>query len=34
MQFGVSVLNGFTFGLGMIIAAFVMRWIFHVGFCS
>jgi len=34
MQQGLQVLNGFCFGLGLIVAAFVMRFIFHVGFCA
>jgi uncharacterized membrane protein (DUF485 family) len=29
-----SIVNGFLFGIGMIIAAFVMNWIFKIGFCS
>ncbi len=34
MQFGIGVVNGFVFGLGMILAAFVMRFVFHIGFCG
>ena len=34
MQFLVSVGSGFCFGVGMILASFVMKFIFHVGFCG
>ncbi len=34
MAFGITAVNGFLFGIGMIVAAFVMKWIFHVGFCG
>ncbi len=34
MQFGIGIVNGFVFGVGMIAAAFVMRFVFHVGFCG
>lgn len=34
MNFAVQVANGFCFGLGMIIASFVMKFVFHVGFCG
>lgn len=30
----MQVVNGFLFGIGLIVAAFVMKWIFHVGFCG
>ncbi len=31
---GLSVTNGFCFGVGMIVAAFVMKYFFHIGFCG
>lgn len=31
MQYAISVANGFCFGLGFILVAFVMKFIFHVG---
>lgn len=34
MQFGISVVSGFCFGVGLIVAAFVMQTLFHVGFCG
>lgn len=34
MQYGLTVVQGFLFGIGMIVAAFVMKWVFHVGFCG
>lgn len=37
-QLGVLAVNGlvagFLFGIGLIIASFVMKWIFHIGFCG
>lgn len=30
----VKVVDGFAFGVGLIIAAFVMEWVFHIGFCG
>ena len=32
MNFGIQVLNGFSFGIGLILASLVMRLLFHVGF--
>ncbi len=34
MQFGISLVNGFTFGIGMILAAAVCRVVLHIGFCG
>jgi hypothetical protein len=34
MNFGITALNGFLFGFGMIIAAFLMRSLLHIGFCG
>ena len=34
MTFGIQVINGFLFGLGLIIVAFVMKYLFHIGFCG
>jgi hypothetical protein len=31
---GVQVVSGFCFGSGLIIAAFVFHFVFHVGFCG
>lgn len=33
MNYGIQVINGFCFGLGLILIAFVMNYVFHVGFC-
>ncbi len=29
----VSLVNGFTFGIGLILAALVMRLLFHISWC-
>lgn len=34
MNQAMTIVNGFCFGTGMIVAAFVMKFIFHVGFCG
>ena len=34
MQFGIQALNGFFFGLGLILVAFVMKFVFQIGFCG
>lgn len=34
MSYGLQVINGFLFGLGLIVVSFVMKFIFHVGFCG
>lgn len=34
MNFAISVASGFCTGIGLILAALVMRLLFHVGFCS
>lgn len=28
-----QAVSGFCFGVGLIVASFVMRFVFHVGFC-
>lgn len=30
----MQVVNGFLFGIGLIVAAFVMKFVFHIGFCG
>ncbi len=30
----MQTVNGFLFGIGLILAALVMRLLFHVGLCS
>ncbi len=32
--FAVSVANGFCMGVGLIVAALVMKLLFHVGWCG
>lgn len=34
MQFGVNILSGFCWGIGMIIATFLMKSLLHIGFCG
>lgn len=34
MQFGVSIVNGFCFGVGMILAATFCKVALHIGFCG
>lgn len=34
MQYGISVVNGFLFGVGLILAATAMRLAFHVSVCG
>lgn len=34
MNAGVTVVNGFLFGTGLIIAAVCFKLLFHVGFCG
>lgn len=34
MNFGITVVNGLCFGVGMIIAAFLMKALLHIGFCG
>lgn len=34
MQFGVSVVNGFCFGVGIVLAATFMRVALHLGVCG
>lgn len=34
MNFGISVVNGFCFGTGMIFAAFLCKALLHIGFCG
>lgn len=31
---GMQIVNGFLFGSGLIIASFVFKFIFHIGFCG
>ena len=33
MSFLLTTFNGFCFGIGLILAAFIMKFIFHIGFC-
>lgn len=33
MQYGIQVINGFCLGVGLIVAALVMKLLFHIGFC-
>ncbi len=33
MNSAMQIVNGFLFGSGLIIAAFVFKFIFHIGFC-
>jgi len=34
MNYGVTVVNGFCFGSGMIVAAFLFKALLHIGFCG
>lgn len=34
MQFGISIVNGFLFGSGMILAAAFFKVALHLGFCG
>ncbi len=34
MNFGISVVNGLCFGIGMIIASFLMKALLHIGWCG
>lgn len=34
MNYGIQVINGFLLGTGMIIAAFVFKSLWHIGFCG
>lgn len=33
MSQGLQVVNGFCLGVGLILAALVMKLLFHIGFC-
>lgn len=33
-NFGITIVNGFCFGTGMIIAAFLCKALLHIGFCG
>ncbi len=33
-NFGLSVVNDLCFGIGMIVAAFLMKSLLHIGFCG
>jgi hypothetical protein len=34
MQFGISIVNGFCFGSGLILAAAFFKAALHMGFCG
>ena len=34
MNYGLTAVNGFLFGIGLIIAAFLMKALLHIGFCG
>lgn len=34
MNQGLQILNGVCFGIGMILAAFLMKALLHIGFCG
>lgn len=34
MNFGLAAINGFLFGIGLIIAAFLMKALLKIGFCG
>jgi hypothetical protein len=34
MQYGLQVVSGFLWGVGLIVAALVMKLLFHIGFCG
>jgi hypothetical protein len=34
MNYGLQVINGFLWGTGLIIAAFVFKYVFHTGLCG
>lgn len=34
MNFGLNFVNGILFGAGLIIAAFLMKALLHIGFCG
>lgn len=34
MNFGITFVNGVLFGTGLIIAAFLMKSLVHIGFCG
>ncbi len=34
MNFGIQVVNGFCFGAGLILVAFLMKALLHIGFCG
>jgi uncharacterized membrane protein (DUF485 family) len=33
MNYLNSIASGFCFGIGLIVASFVMSFVFHIGFC-
>jgi hypothetical protein len=34
MNFGIQVINGFLMGIGLIVAAFLMKALLHIGWCG
>ncbi len=34
MEFGRSIINGFCFGVGMVLAAAFLKATLHIGFCG
>lgn len=34
MNLGLTAVGGFLFGVGMILAAFLMKALLHIGFCG
>jgi hypothetical protein len=34
MNYGLTVVNGFLMGVGLIVAALVMRIVFHISWCG
>lgn len=34
MNMGLQIVNGFLFGVGLILASAAMKVVFHMGFCG
>lgn len=34
MQFGTSIINGFAFGIGIVLATAAMKLVFHMSICG
>lgn len=34
MNFAMTTVSGFCFGVGLIVAAFLMKALLHIGFCG